>query len=111
MENENIRTLAQAIGQIHSQGADEDVETLIKAACGLHICSVIRLEDLQELATQMEHLTSGMTEDGEFGKMKVEELVFWLRSVAADAEKESEPLDTVIQRAAKFLHDYWSDII
>lgn len=35
MENENIRTLAQAIGQIHSQGADEDVETLIKAACGL----------------------------------------------------------------------------
>lgn len=111
MGNESMRTLGQVFGQIHDQGADEDVDTLLKAACGLYIYSVIRLEDLQELATQMEYLSSGMTEDGEIGGTEAEELVLWLRSAAADAEKERETLDTVIQRAAEFLHDYWADII
>ena len=111
MGNESMRTLGQVFGQIHGQEADEDVDTLLKAACGSYIYSVIRLKDLQKLVTQMEHLTSGMAEDAEIGGTEAEELVLWIQSVAADVEMEREPLDTVIQRAAEFLHDYWSDII
>ncbi|BFL45683.1 hypothetical protein K420107F6_09720 [Lactonifactor longoviformis] len=37
-----------------------------------------------------------------------DDTVLWMRNTAAEAE---EPYSTVIQQAAEYLHDFWSELI
>lgn len=108
MENEKVKTLALAMGQIYEQGADEDVEALFKAACGLYIRGEISIEELQWLKEQMK---SNATDYDSVDGVEADETVLWLRNAASAAEASVETLDVVIQRAAEYLHDYWSEII
>lgn len=108
MENEKVKTLALAMGQIYEQGADEDVEMLFKAACGLYIRGEISIEELQWLKERMKSDAAGCES---VTGAEADETVLWLRNAASAAETSMETLDVVIQRAAEFLHDYWSVII
>lgn len=108
MENEKVKTLALAMGQIYDQGVDEEVEMLFKAACGLYICGQISIEELQWLKERMK--PDVVSYDSATGA-EADETVLWLRNAASAAEASVETLDVVIQRAAEYLHDYWSEII
>lgn len=108
MENEELKTLVMAIGQLYAQGGDAEAEKLFKAACGLYICGQISIEELHWLNEQMKADTK---EHGSVDGAAADKTVLWLRNKAAEAETSMEPLDVLIQRAAEYLHDYWSEII
>ena len=115
MENARVKAAAEAAAQLYEQGADESAMLLRGAVMSLYLGGRITRDELdwsEVMQAQAREAAETAGADripfAEVTGQLADETVLWLRQ---GAEKVPEPFGTVIQQAAEFLHDYWSEII
>ncbi len=112
MENGKVKAVAEAAAQVYEQGADESAMLLRGAVMSMYLGGRITRDELDwsevMLAQAGEAAGTDRVPFAEITGQLADETVLWLRK---GAEEMPEPFGTVIQQAAEFLHDYWSEII
>ena len=94
MENNRVKLIMETMWNTEWQGAERDTGLLQSAILGL--CAIGKI-------TKEEAVYARDTLEAELPHMGKE-----MKNSAAEAE---EPYATVIQQAAEYLHDFWSELI
>lgn len=114
MENSRVKLIMETMWNAEWQGADRDVGLFQSAL--LSLCAVGKItkdeavyarDILEQEARNMDNKLKKsvfITATPELA----DDTVLWMRKTAAEAE---EPYATVIQQAAEYLHDFWSELI
>lgn len=115
MENARVKAAAEAAAQVYEQGADESAMLLRGAVMSLYLGGRITRDELDWSEVMLAQAREAAEAAGtgripfiEVTGTLADETVLWLRK---GAEEVPEPFGTIIQQAAEFLHDYWSEII
>lgn len=114
MENDRVKLIMETMWNTEWQGADRDTGLLQSAL--LSLCAIGKITK-EEAVYARDTLEAELPHMGDEKKKAVfvtatpelaDDTVLWMRKSAAEAE---EPYATVIQRAAEYLHDFWSELI
>lgn len=114
MENNRVKLIMETMWNTEWQGADRDTGLLQSAL--LSLCAIGKITK-EEAVYARDTLEEELPHMGDEKKKAVfvtatpelaDDTVLWMRKSAAEAE---EPYATVIQRAAEYLHDFWSELI
>lgn len=114
MENNRVKLIMETMWNTEWQGADRDTGLLQSAL--LSLCAIGKITK-EEAVYARDTLEAELPHMGDEKKKAVfvtatlelaDDTVLWMRKSAAEAE---EPYATVIQRAAEYLHDFWSELI
>ena len=100
MDNARVKAVTEAAAEVYGLGVDNSAMLLRGAVMSMYLGNRITRDELDwsEVMLALAEVTGQLAD----------ETVLWLRQ---GAEKVPEPFGTVIQQAAEFLHDYWSEII
>ena len=115
MENTRVKAVAEAIAQMYEKGADKSAMLLRGAVMSVYLGKGLTRDELdwsEVMLAQVKEATeatgTGRVPFANVTGQIADDTVLWLRKSAEDAP---EPFCTIIQQAAEFLHDYWSEII
>ncbi len=115
MENTRVKAVTEAAAQVYEQGADESAMLLRGAVMSMYLGNRITRDELDwsevmqaQAREAAEAAGTGRVPFASVTGQLADDTVLWLRK---SAEEAPEPFGTIIQQAAEFLHDYWSEII
>ena len=115
MENTRVKAATEAVVELYWQGDDENVRLLRGALFSLYMTGEVAKEETdwseEMLQAQVKAAEAGKTDYERLAEVTGEiadDTVLWLRKAAVET---SEPFGTIVQQAAEFLHDFWSEII
>ena len=115
MDNARVKAVTEAAAEVYGLGVDHSAMLLRGAVICMYLGSRITKDELNwSEAMQAQAREAAETARAERPPLTevtgqlADETVLWLRE---GAEKVPEPFGTVIQQAAEFLHNYWSEII
>lgn len=114
MENNRVKLIMETMWNAEWQGADRDTGLFQSALLSLCAVGKITKDEAAYARDMLEQEARNMTD-----KLKTsvfitatpelaDDTVLWTRKTAAEAE---EPYATVIQQAAEYMHDFWSELI
>lgn len=114
MENNRVKLIMETMWHTEWQGADRSTGLLQSALLSLCASGNITKEEAvyarDMLEAELPHMGNEkrkavfITATPELA----DDTVLWMRNSAAEAE---EPYATVIQQAAEYMHDFWSELI
>lgn len=114
MENNRVKTIMETMWSTQWQGAEGSTGLLQSAV--LSLCAAGKITK-EEAVYARDMLDAQLKQMGNRPQKDVfvavtpelaDGTVLWMRNSAAEAE---EPFATVIQQAAEYLHDFWSEVI
>lgn len=114
MENNRIKFIMETMYHTEWQGADRDTGLLQGAL--LSLCAEEKIS-VDEAVYARSALKKELRSMGKESRKDVflaatpeiaDDAVLWLRKCA---EETKEPFATVIQQAAEYLHDFWSEVM
>ena len=114
MENNRVKLIMETMWNTEWQGADR-ASGLLQSAI-LSLCAIGKITK-EEAVYARDTLEAELPHIGKEMRKAVfvtatpelaDDTVLWMRNSAAEAE---EPYATVIQQAAEYLHDFWSELI
>ena len=115
MDNARVKAVTEAAAEVYGLGVDHSAMLLRGAVMSMYLGNRITRDELdwsEVMQAQAREAAETAGADriplAEVTGQLADETVLWLRQ---GAEKVPEPFGTVIQQAAEFLHDYWSEII
>ena len=110
MDNARVKAVTEAAAEVYGLGVDHSAMLLRGAVMSMYLGNRITRDELDwsEAMQAQARETAERIPLAEVTGQLAAETVLWLRQ---GAEKVPEPFGTVIQQAAEFLHDYWSEII
>lgn len=115
MENGKVKAVAEAVAQVYGLAIDGSAMLLRGAVMSMYLGGRITRDELDwsevmlaQAREAAETAGTGRVPFVEITGQLADDTVLWLRK---GAEEMPEPFGTVIQQAAEFLHDYWSEII
>ena len=110
MDNARVKAVTEAAAEVYGLGVDHSAMLLRGAVMSMYLGNRITRDELdwsEVMQAQARDAAERLPLTEVTGQL-ADETVLWLRQ---GAEKVPEPFGTVIQQAAEFLHDYWSEII
>ena len=110
MDNARVKAVTEAAAEVYGLGVDNSAMLLRGAVMSMYLGNRITRDELDWSEVMQAQAKEAAETAGvvEVTGQLADETVLWLRQ---GAEKVPEPFGTVIQQAAEFLHDYWSEII
>ena len=110
MDNARVKAVTEAAAEVYGLGVDNSAMLLRGAVMSMYLGNRITRDELDwsEVMQAQARDAAERPPLTEVTGQLADETVLWLRQ---GAEKVPEPFGTVIQQAAEFLHDYWSEII
>lgn len=114
MENNRVKLIMETLWNTEWQGADRDTGLLQSAILSLCAVGKIVKEEAVYARDTLEAELSSMDKEKKSSIFitvtpeLADDTVLWMRNSASEAE---EPYATVIQQAAEYLHDFWSELI
>ena len=114
MENNRVKLIMETMWNTEWQGADRGTGLLQSALLRLCASGNISKEEAvyarNMLETELPHIGNEKREAVFITATPelADGTVLWMRNSAAEAE---EPYAAVIQQAAEYLHDFWSELI
>ena len=115
MDNTRVKAVTEAAAQVYELGVDKSAMLLRGAVMSMYLGNRITRDEL-DWSEVMQAQAREVAETAGAERLPVanvtgqlaDDTVLWLRT---GAENAPEPFGTIIQQAAEFLHDYWSEII
>lgn len=114
MENNRVKFIMETMWSTQWQGAEGSTGLLQSAVLSLCAAGKVTKEEAvyarDTLDAQLQKMGNKPQKDVFVAVTPelADDAVLWLRTCAAEAE---EPFATVIQQAAEYLHDFWSEVI
>ena len=110
MDNARVKAVTEAAAEVYGLGVDHSAMLLRGAVICMYLGNRITRDEMDwsEAMQAQARETAERIPLVEVTGQLADETVLWLRQ---GAEKVPEPFGTVIQQAAEFLHDYWSESI
>lgn len=115
MDNIRVKAVTEAAAEVYGMGMDNSVMLLRGAVISMYLGNRITRDELDWSEVMQAQAREAAETAGaeriplaEVTGQLADETVLWLRE---GAENMPDPFGTLIQQAAEFLYDYWSESI